>query len=65
LLGSAATRVDNQIDSGPDVRRSRHSIGVSTYSFWQFRGDRPSIEACIDKAATMGFDGVEILHLQM
>jgi sugar phosphate isomerase/epimerase len=43
----------------------RHSIGVSTYSFWQFRGERLGIEACIDKAATMGFDGVEILHVQM
>jgi L-ribulose-5-phosphate 3-epimerase len=38
---------------------------VSTYSFWQFRGERPGIEACIDKAASMGFDGVEILHVQM
>jgi len=40
-------------------------IGVSTYSFWQFR-DRPApIEECIDAAARMGFDGVEILQVQM
>ncbi len=25
----------------------------------------PSIESCIDRAAEMGFDGVEILHVQM
>ncbi len=43
----------------------RWAIGVSTYSFWQFRGERLSIAACIDKAAAMGFDGVEILHVQM
>src|SRR5262249_47652595 len=43
----------------------RRSIGVSTYSFWQFRGERLSILACIDKAAAMGFDGIEILHVQM
>jgi L-ribulose-5-phosphate 3-epimerase len=43
----------------------RRSIGVSTYSFWQFRGERLSIPACIEKAAAMGFDGVEILHVQM
>jgi L-ribulose-5-phosphate 3-epimerase len=42
-----------------------NSIGVSTYSFWQFRGKRLGIDACIDKAAAMGFDGVEILHVQM
>ena len=40
-------------------------IGVSTYSFWHFRGEKPEIEACIDRAAAMGFDGVEILHQQM
>ncbi len=41
------------------------AIGVSTYSFWHFKGDRVSIEQCIDHAARMGFDGVEILHQQM
>lgn len=40
-------------------------IAVSTYSFWHFRGEKTPIEACIDKAAAMGFDGVEILHVQM
>lgn len=47
------------------ARRTR--IGVSTYSFWRFNGPKEdySIESCIDKAAEMGFDGVEILHVQM
>lgn len=40
-------------------------IGVSTYSFWQFREQRVEIEDCIDTAARMGFDGVEILEKQM
>jgi L-ribulose-5-phosphate 3-epimerase len=42
-------------------------IGVSTYSFWQFRegARRITIPECIDKAAALGFDGVEILHVQM
>ncbi len=48
----------------PPARHPR-AIGVSTYSFWQFRGERLGIPACIDKAAAMGFDGVEILHVQM
>jgi sugar phosphate isomerase/epimerase len=49
----------------PPPARRGNPIGVSTYSFWQFRGARLGIPACIDKAAAMGFDGVEILHVQM
>jgi sugar phosphate isomerase/epimerase len=49
---------------GKPVRANR--IAVSTYSFWQFRrAPLRSIETCIDLAAEMGFDGVEILHRQM
>jgi len=62
LGGPAAGRTE----PAPRVSaRRRHPIGVSTYSFWQFRGERLGIAACIDKAAAMGFDGVEILHVQM
>ena len=46
--------------------RRPNRIGVSTYSFWRFRDDsKLPIERCIDLAAEMGFDGVEILHVQM
>jgi sugar phosphate isomerase/epimerase len=41
-------------------------IGVSTYSFWQFkREEYRDLEKCIDLAGEMGFDAVEILHRQM
>ena len=41
-------------------------IAVSTYSFWRFRDDsKLSIGQCIDEAAKMGFDGVEILLVQL
>jgi len=41
-------------------------IAVSTYSFWQFQHqDLRDVEACINRSAEMGFDGVEILHRQM
>jgi L-ribulose-5-phosphate 3-epimerase len=44
----------------------RHRIAVSTYSFWQFKNrDYRNLDKCIDLAADMGFDGVEILHRQM
>ena len=45
---------------------SSNRIAVSTYSFWRFKkGLKLPIETCIDEAAQMGFDGVEILHIQM
>ncbi len=41
-------------------------IAVSTYSFWRFKPDlHLSVEECIDEAARMGFDGVELLLMQM
>jgi L-ribulose-5-phosphate 3-epimerase len=41
-------------------------IAVSTYSYWRYRDDtKLGIEECIDLAAKQGFDGVEILHVQM
>ncbi len=50
--------------AGEPVRR--HRIATSTYSYWRFRDDsRLSIEQCIDLAADAGFDGLEILHIQM
>ncbi|MCI0461693.1 MAG: sugar phosphate isomerase/epimerase [Gemmataceae bacterium] len=55
-------------DTGlPPARRQRgNRIAVSTYSFWQFRNkDLRNLDTCIDLAAEMGFDGVEILHRQM
>jgi L-ribulose-5-phosphate 3-epimerase len=60
----AVSRAGAADPPAPALRPNR--IGVSTYSFWQFRHrDRRDIEKCIDLAAGMGFDGVEILHRQM
>jgi L-ribulose-5-phosphate 3-epimerase len=50
----------------PDKRLRGNPIAVSTYSFWRFKDDsKLSIERCIDEAARMGFDAVELLHIQM
>ena len=72
VAGAAALMAASGVSSsavepakGSESKPRRHPIGVSTYSFWQFRGERLGISACIDKAAAMGFDGVEILHVQM
>jgi sugar phosphate isomerase/epimerase len=53
-------------DGNAGKPRRRNRIAVSTYSFWQFRNkELRDIATCIDLAADMGFDGVEILHRQM
>src|SRR5215472_3866053 len=48
----------------PAVKRRIH-LGVSTYSYWHFKGDKYPIEAVIEEAGRLGFDGVEVLHMQM
>ena len=41
-------------------------IATSTYSFYRFGAEsNPTVDECIDRAAAMGFDGVEVLELQM
>jgi sugar phosphate isomerase/epimerase len=50
------------------LKKIKHNpIGVSSYSFWQFEGPKEDVpmEYCIDKAAAMGFDGIELLLVQM
>jgi len=51
-----------------DVMIPVNHIGTSTYSFWHF-GKNPhdirDVEKCIDMAADMGFDAVEILQQQL
>ncbi len=62
----AATAASSKADEASRRTKRPNRIGVSTYSFWQFRPDGlRDIEKCIDLAADMGFDGVEILHVQM
>lgn len=67
-LGSAS----NVIATGSEQERVHtrgysNLIAVSTYSFWHFDRTRKdaSVENCIERAARMGFDGVELLLVQM
>jgi sugar phosphate isomerase/epimerase len=75
FLAGAAIAAGTALAAGGDVaaqpaattrKRVPNRIGVSTYSFWRYRKDsKLSIEQCIDLAAEHGFDGVEILEIQM
>ena len=59
---------ENEPAKSPVPGLSRlNRIGVSSYSFWQFNGPKENtpIEKCIEDAARMGFDGIELLLVQM
>jgi sugar phosphate isomerase/epimerase len=46
--------------------RPGNPIAVSTYSFWRYHEDaKMEVGQCIDEAARMGFDAVELLEVQM
>ena len=40
-------------------------LGVSSYSFWHFRGPKFPIETVIERAGALDVQGVEVLHRQM
>jgi L-ribulose-5-phosphate 3-epimerase len=40
-------------------------FGVSSYSFWHFRGPKFPLETVINRASALGVQGVEVLHRQM
>ncbi|MEZ5942204.1 MAG: sugar phosphate isomerase/epimerase family protein [Planctomycetaceae bacterium] len=64
---AASLLTSSPVQAAPEkaIRRPNR-IAVSTYSYWRYRPDtKLSIEECIDLAAETGFDGVEILHIQM
>ena len=68
--GAGAGRLDaadgGQGASAAGVRKRGNPIAISTYSFWRFKDDsKVSIERCIAESAAMGFDAVEVLHIQM
>ncbi|MFC1635137.1 sugar phosphate isomerase/epimerase family protein [Planctomycetota bacterium] len=67
-FGFASYSSDPKTVAGQDSIKSRrpNPIAVSTYSFWRFKRNlKMPIETCIDEAARMGFDGVDLLLIQM
>jgi L-ribulose-5-phosphate 3-epimerase len=66
FLAASQAPAATQAAQPKDPPHRPNRIAVSTYSYWQFRNkELRNIETCIDLAAEMGFDGVEILHRQM
>ncbi len=64
LATTATIRAEEASATATDGRGN--PIAVSTYSFWRFKEhSKLPIERCIDESAKMGFDAIEILHIQM
>lgn len=65
-LGSVSSSTKTLARQGSDKSYRPNPIAVSTYSFWRFKKNlKLPIETCIDEAARMGFDGVDLLLIQM
>jgi len=66
-IGTVAAHAQAKPPTAPSSgARPGNPIAVSTYSYWRYRSDsKLRIEACIELAAEMGFDAVEILEVQM
>ena len=68
VSASAAAAQNNTSDAAVKAAPAPRGnpIAVSTYSFWRFReGAKLEVDKCIDLAADMGFDAVELLEVQM
>src|SRR6187431_2444901 len=65
VLGSVALGVTGVPAAVAAPFKGRIPLAVSTYSYWHFKTERYPIEKVIEHAASLGFDGVEILHRQM
>jgi L-ribulose-5-phosphate 3-epimerase len=67
LAGVSAAGCATQKASAAESKTQRgNRIAVATYSFWRFKeGLKMPIETCIDEAARMGFDAVDILLMQI
>jgi L-ribulose-5-phosphate 3-epimerase len=68
LASAAAPSLGAEEKAGESAGNSKRAnpIGISTYSFWRFLDDsKVPIDHCIEQSAAMGFDGVEILRMQI
>ncbi len=74
VTGAMPLRTDARaiVSNGPQDQEGTPSVFVpnriacSTYSFWRFNQEsKLSIPECIDLCAKYGFDGVELLRIQM
>src|SRR5262245_47619280 len=63
---AGATGVARAQTSAAPAAGRPNPIAVSSYSFWRYNdATKLPVEKCLELASDMGFDGFEILHVQM
>jgi len=63
---SADRRGSPQVSGGRAApSSSRVQLALSTYSYWHFKETKVTVETVVEKAATLGVTGVDLLHRQM
>ena len=67
LSGAAvATAASLPRNSAASPHSQANRIALASYSVWRFKDDlKMQMEDCIDLAAEWGFDGLDMLHIQM
>jgi len=61
----AAATLALDAHAAPAKPKKRIKLAIATYSYWHFRTQKVPIETVIENAATLGVEGVDILHQQM
>ena len=62
---SLAAAPSSRVHAAPAAAPARIRFAVSTYSYWHFEEQKYPVQKVIEQAASLGFDGVELLHRQM
>jgi sugar phosphate isomerase/epimerase len=69
LLGAASGLGATVLNAGENKTAPAQSnplkLALSTYSYWHFRGPKPAVEETLEKAASLGVHGIDLLHRQM
>lgn len=69
LAASATTAAALSLGAGAQSAgastKPKVRLGISSYSYWHFRDPKVSIQEVIDQCATLGVQGIDILHRQM
>ena len=65
LAGGLSGIPSSQAISAKPSLQPSIKLSVSSYSYWHFKGDKFPIEKVIDDAASLGLEGIDVLHRQM
>jgi len=65
ISAAAVASVASALPAASPKASPKIKLGISSYSYWHFRGDRYPIEQVIRNASELNVPGVDILHRQL